>query len=478
MKKIGGAFACLCLALLAILFFPERASAAPAAAEGVWIENMDVSGMTEEQMTQAVNEYVEDLRQDTVLLYVNGVPASATAGELGLYWTNSEVIGQALSVGRKGNVLKRFEMERYCAKNGPLIFGLELAVTPEAVQGIIEERCVPMGYGAVDMGLVHNSDGSFTTTAKRDGISVQVDASVTKVVNYMSSEWHGGLGGVSMALEVTPARGDEAQMALVQNLLGSGSTQYDPAQVNRSTNVSVGTSRLNGKLLYPGEEISVGNTMAPFTAEAGYLPAPAYEMGSIVDSYGGGICQVSTTLYRAVLEAELEVTERSNHSMRVSYVEPSMDAAIAEGVKDFKFVNNTDAPIYIEGYAGSGTIYFAIYGHETRDPARTISFESKTVSTTESTVEITADDSADFGAIETEAGHEGGLAEAWKIVYINGEEQSREQVNYSEYVMRPTKYKVGIKGASAAALQELTKAIAANDIAQVQQVIAAHPGGV
>lgn len=479
MKKIGWAFTCLCLAFLAVLLFPGKASAAaaPAASEGVYIENVNVSGMTEEEIAQAVNDKISELQQETVLLYVNGTPVSVTAGELGLTYTNPEVIHQALSVGRQGNVLKRFQVERYHQKYGPLVFELKLAVTAETVQSVIEEKCVPQGYPAVNLGLVHNSDGSFSTTEKKDGISVKVDESVSKVVNYMNTEWHGGLGGVSVEIEVLPAQGDEAQMALVQNVLGSGSTQYDPEQTSRSTNIAVGASKLNGRLMYPGEELSVSDAMAPYTAEAGYLPATSIEMGSYVDSYGGGICQVSTTLYRAVLEAELEVTERSNHSLLVGYVEPSMDAAIAEGIKDFKFVNNTDAPIYIEGYAGGGEIYFSIYGHETRDPARSIAFESETLSTVDATVEITADAEADFGKLETEPGHSGSTAEVWKVISVNGEVQSREQVNYSEYQMIPTKYKVGTKGASTAALQAITKAIASGDIAKVQQVIAEHPGG-
>ena len=85
--------------------------------------------------------------------------------------------------------------------------------------------------------------------------------------------------------------------------------------------------------------------VVPFTEENGYAPAASYEMGSVVETYGGGICQVSTTLYLAVLRAELEVTERHNHSMIVNYVKPSMDAAIAEGYKDFKFVNSADAAV-------------------------------------------------------------------------------------------------------------------------------------
>lgn len=103
----------------------------------------------------------------------------------------------------------------------------------------------------------------------------------------------------------------------------------------------------------------------------------------MVDTYGGGICQVSTTLYNAVLKAELQVDERHNHTMLVSYVDPSKDAAIAEGLMDFVFTNNTDAPIYIYGVGYQGTLNFTIYGHETRDPNRSISFRSETLSQTD-----------------------------------------------------------------------------------------------
>ena len=93
----------------------------------------------------------------------------------------------------------------------------------------------------------------------------------------------------------------------------------------------------------------------------------------MVDSLGGGICQVSTTLYNAVLLSELEVTERHNHSMIVTYVDPSADAAIAESAgKDFKFVNNTDHPIYIDGHCENKNITFTIYGVETRSAEREV----------------------------------------------------------------------------------------------------------
>ena len=112
--------------------------------------------------------------------------------------------------------------------------------------------------------------------------------------------------------------------------------------------------------VYPGEEYSVLEHITPFTEANGYKLAGSYLNGQVVDSLGGGICQVSTTLYNAVLRAELNVTERHNHSMVVTYVDKSADAAIAESAgKDFRFVNNTEHPIYIEGYTHDKKITFS-----------------------------------------------------------------------------------------------------------------------
>lgn len=110
-----------------------------------------------------------------------------------------------------------------------------------------------------------------------------------------------------------------------------------PHQQDSAKNVRNGASKINGSIIYPGEEFSVHDAVVPFNAENGYELAGSYENGTTVETYGGGICQVSTTLYNAVIRAELEITERSAHSMIVSYVEPSMDAAISGEYKDLKF---------------------------------------------------------------------------------------------------------------------------------------------
>ena len=203
--------------------------------------------------------------------------------------------------------------------------------------------------------------------------------------------------------------------------------------------------------------------------------AGSYVSGKVVDSLGGGICQVSTTLYNAVLLAELEVTERYNHSMIVGYVDPSADAAIAESSgKDFKFVNNTDAPIYIEGYTHDKQITFNIYGKETRAAGHSVRYESEVLETiTPPADQIYADAGQPIGYIVTESAHIGYKARLWKITMENGVEVSREQVNSSTYKMVPRSATVGTATSDPQAYEEIMAAIGTANIDHVKNVAAA-----
>ena len=470
--------AALAVSLFAVFGFPHavQAETPETALEGVYIENISVGGMNEEEITEAVNARVEELKNCVISLNAGNQSVQTTAGELGLICTNMDVVRQALYAGQRGNVLDRFKVQRYLEETGPEVLELQFSVDEQAVRSVIENQAGAMNTAAVDATLTLE-DGSFVVHEGQDGYVINTDASVEKVVNYMSTDWHGGNGGVILVTDVDEAQGDTEQLALVHDALGSSSTDYSGSNSNRKQNVKRGAELVNGTILYPGEEFSMQEIVVPFTEENGYAPAASYEMGSVVETYGGGICQVSTTLYLAVLRAELEVTERHNHSMIVNYVKPSMDAAIAEGYKDFKFVNNTDAPIYIMGYADGSEIGFVIYGHETRDPNRKVTYESETLTTTESTTELVADSSASYGSVTLESsGHTGYTARLWKVVTVNGEE-TREQVNSSTYNMTPNTYHVGTSTSDSAALAAMQSAIASNDLSKVSEAAAQYPGG-
>ena len=224
-------------------------------------------------------------------------------------------------------------------------------------------------------------DGSFQIEDGQTGYVVDENASVAAIYDYLTGSWvKGENGNVALVMAVDEPKGKTEELAKVKDVLGTFTTSYSTSGASRSKNVANGCSLINGTTLYPGDTFSTYNTVKPFSTENGYEMAGSYLNGKVVDSIGGGICQVSTTLYNAVLRAELEVTERHNHSMIVTYVDPSADAAIAESSgKDFVFVNNTDYPIYIDGHTADKKITFTIYGVETRAKNRAVDYESEVV---------------------------------------------------------------------------------------------------
>lgn len=317
--------------------------------------------------------------------------------------------------------------------------------------------------------------GKFTVVEGQTGYVLDVEKSIDAVYDYLTEEWNHEACSIPLEIVVDEPKGSAEELAQVTDVLGSFTTSYKTSGSSRSANVANGCSLINGTTLYPGEEFSTYKTVSPFSVANGYYMAGSYVSGKVVDSLGGGICQVSTTLYNAVLLAELEVTERYNHSMIVGYVDPSADAAIAESSgKDFKFVNNTDAPIYIEGYTHDKQITFNIYGKETRAAGHSVRYESEVLETiTPPADQIYADAGQPIGYIVTESAHIGYKARLWKITMENGVEVSREQVNSSTYKMVPRSATVGTATSDPQAYEEIMAAISTANIDHVKNVAAA-----
>ena len=437
--------------------------------DNIYLENVDLSGLTVDEAVQAVDKRVEETTGYRIVLHMDDQSVSVTAKELGVSGNNEEAVENAAKIGQIGNVIKRYKVKKDLEK-APLRLQMKYQVEEEALRTALETYCIPLNRSVSDYSLTHDN-GQFQIINGQRGVVLKEEESVRLLETYLTDIWKDGIGEVDLEVEITEPKGSKEELARVKDVLGKGSTDYSSSSASRATNIKHGTQKLNGKVLYPGDTFSVCDAMVPFTEENGYALAGSYANGTVVESFGGGICQVSSTLYLAVLRSELQVTERHNHSMIVNYVKPSMDAAIAEGAKDFKFVNNLDTPVYIEGYAGGGMVSFVVYGEEYRSEGRTVSYESETLETIQPTTELTADPEKALGSIEqTDSSHTGYRAKLWKVVTENGQE-TREEVNNSTYQMTPAKYKVGVKTDNAEASSAMYSAIAANDLNQVYVVL-------
>lgn len=436
--------------------------------DGIYIGPVNVSGMTREQAAEAVSQHMDGLMGNLIQLSINGQVVSATAGELGLNWGNQEVLDRAAAAGQSGNPVKRYKIQKDLERQ-QVRLTLNYGVDRSKTENIIQERCVPLDCEPVNAGM-RRENSEFIIENAQPGVTLQVDESVDAVVEYLSDLWTTGAGLVELPAEIKPAEHSSAALYEIQDILGEASTEYSSSSANRATNIKNGAEKLDGVVLYPGETFSVCDAMIPFSEENGYAVAGSYANGTVVESFGGGICQVSTTLYLALLRSELEIVERKNHSMTVNYVKLSMDAAIAEGSKDLQFKNNLDTPIYIESYTGGGYIGFNVYGKEYRSEDRTVTFESETLETMEPGIELKAVDEPAGKIEQTDSSATGYKARLWKIVTENGEE-TKTQVNESSYAARNTKYSIGVTTDNSDLSSKLYDAISNNDLDAVYNAI-------
>ena len=215
--------------------------------------------------------------------------------------------------------------------------------------------------------------------------------------------------------------------------LGTYSTSYATSNYNRSTNISLATQAVNGVVLMPGETFSYNGTVGQRTPQRGYKEAGVYVNGQVSTDYGGGICQVSSTLYNATLLANLEIVARTNHMFQPGYVPSGQDATVSWGAPDFQFKNNRNYPIKIVASADGSTIAASIYGLKTDDDY-TVKIQSNQVGTIPFSTEYQDDSSLPAGTTKVlQGGSNGCRTETYKILYKNGTEVSRTRISSDTY---------------------------------------------
>lgn len=462
----------VCILGIAATVRPAFAEKADTIEKGISIGNVDVGGMTEEEARSALEDYVNGLMDTTFTLQGETGSIQMTASDMGVTADTDTAVQEALAVGHAGSLINRYKTLQDLKKDN-VVLDMHLSVDKQATAQKLYESAEDLAVGAEDNTL-KRENGSFVFVPGKEGKEIDIVNSVYAINDFLAEGWDGTSNEIDLVTETVEPRGSEEELAQVKDLLGAYSTNFASSSAGRAQNVRNGVSKADGKILYPGEEFDLAKTVSPFTQENGYELAGAYQNGTTVESFGGGICQVATTLYNAVIRAELEVTMRFNHSMMVHYVEPSMDAAIAGDYKDLRFKNNLDAPVYIEGYCSGGIIYFNIYGKETRPANREISFESETVSTTEPKTEFNLDGSGALGSVNVvQSPHSGCIAQLWKVVKVDGVEQSREIFNKSNYQASPKIITIGTKDATKETLDALKAAVDTGDEGAVRSAAAA-----
>lgn len=222
------------------------------------------------------------------------------------------------------------------------------------------------------------------------------------------------------------------------DLLASYSTTFSTKAANRTTNIRLASNKINGVVLMPGEQFSYNKVVGKRTAQAGFKSAPAYSGGKVVNDIGGGICQVSSTLYNTALRANLEIIKRSNHRFATGYVPLSTDATVSWGGPEFIFKNSRKYPIKIVSKVNGGKITVDIYGCKEETEYEVV-IKSETLQTIPMKTEYRTNTSLPQGTTKTvQKGHGGYKSRAYRILKLNGKVVSKQLLSTDTYAQLPT----------------------------------------
>lgn len=284
------------------------------------------------------------------------------------------------------------------------------------------------------------SDGKVIFTNEQYGRQIDQIELGTKINNLKNGEAI-TLKLIKTAPNITMA---DLNAKLFSCELGKYSTSYSASNKSRSSNLALAAEKINGMVLAPGEVFSYNDAVGPRTAENGFKEAQIYENGETVLGLGGGVCQVSSTLYSAVLYADLKIVSRRAHSMTVGYIPKGQDATVSYGSIDFKFENSTEYPIKISAETVSGKVNVSVWG--TAETEKNVKIENTVTETVEPTIEETADKSLLTGEKKViSRGKTGYTVETVRKVYENGKLIKSEKLGTSVYKSVPTKVAVGAK---------------------------------
>lgn len=390
---------------------------------GVIVLGQDMGGMTVAEARSAIEAQMQKVAGSQLTVTFDDKSLGVRVSDLGLTWNSEDSVTQAVSYAKSGPLISRFK-ERVDLQYENAEVPVEYEYDEAKIRRFVEENIAVLDTQAENASLTRE-DGEFYVTAGHNGMVTNVDSTVLAITTLLDTELSDTMTAEAVVELTEPAVTTE-MLESIHDRLATYSTDYSSSSSNRKTNIKVASGNLNGQILMPGESLSVSNTIKSRTASNGYKLAPQYANGATEMSYGGGVCQVSTTLYNAVIRAELQVDTRYPHSMVVHYVPYSSDAAIAEGNKDFVFTNNQSTPIYIASYADGETLTFSIYGKETRPDSRKIEFVSRTLSEDYLDAVVEYDDSR-YEDYEEVTGSSSPRVKSTltKVVYENGVEVSR-----------------------------------------------------
>ena len=412
---------------------------------GISVNGQDVTGRAKNDVLSELAAQDQAIRAGlNVSVACNGRTWQITAGDLDYASDYEDVVRAAWQVGHEGSVSERYRAIRQVRQNGAnfaVSQGYDTARLRAVTDDIASELSVPAQDAQI---IAFDTDTlEFSYATEKTGTYVDADQLYQDTLAALQS---GGGQVVTVNQQIVQPTVSVSDISSRMGLMASART-FVEGDRNRRSNISLALSILNGMRIEPGDLFSFNGTIGERTASAGFKMAGAFKDDLVTEEYGGGICQVSTTLFNAVAKSDLELISRSPHSRPVSYVDKGKDAAVSWPNQDFRFLNDTEYPVYIVTEYNTETRWITIYLYgEKLENGVYITIEAQVVEEFEpgEDIYIYTKDLPTGQKKLIDPARYGYYCESYKVYHsADGTEISREPYCRSSYAASGAKYSVG-----------------------------------
>ena len=477
---------------------------------GVKIEGIDVSGLSKDEAKAKLEAIYNEKKEKEIPIKYNEFESSINPSMIELNYNVEKAVDEAINIGRNNNIfINNYNI--LFTLIGKKDINVEMTINEEATKKIIEDTGANLPGIVIESSYYIEGENLIITKGK-EGIKIDTEQLLTKLKerlnditiqnNYIEIpvttktpepidvdkihseiykemqnayytkdpfEIHPEVEGVDFNVDEVKAMiaaEDKEEYTVKLTItkptvtvndigteafpdkLGTFTTRYDERDTDRTTNLKLACKKLNNQVVLAGATFSYNSTLGERTIAAGYKNAKIYSNGQVVDGLGGGICQISSTLYNAVVDANLGIVERRNHQFVTSYVPAGKDATVVYGMTDFKFKNTRKYPIKIVATAQNGIATISIYGNK-EEVEYDVTLEVKQLSTIPVTTQYVEDSSLPVGTEKVkQAGANGVKTETYLVKSLNGKVVSREVISRDTYNAMPRIILKGTKEAT------------------------------
>lgn len=404
---------------------------------GIKIIGIDVGGMSKDMVNRKIENKMQRIIKDPVILSYQNKSYTIDPQKVNFNINKDDLIQQAVNFGRSGGIISRFT-ERWKLKNDKINIQPNFEVSENKIRQQVMGIAKELDKKPRDARFMINKRKVILVDGL-SGIKVDVDKNVE---NIKSALLNGDTK--SQNLEVSTLNPDITKKTFEeQGIIGTVATfttSFKTSQESRKYNIKIAAEAFNNLLIKPNGEFSFNKIIKDKKVDKKYKVAKIIKNNKFVLGDGGGVCQVSTTLYNSVLLANLKVVERSHHSVPVSYVPLGQDATVSENISDFKFQNSKDKSIMILTHIENDSLTFYILGRPINQKIKLFSELIKKEN--QETVKI-LDNQLPNGIVKTEKGSPFYEVKVYRNIYENGKLAKREEISHDKYKKVDNEIRIG-----------------------------------